>query len=262
MDIPTKTFKEVHEDLDNEQLFLKKSHDIKGFKEKADFLKNIGFTNSIATKLYTAVADNHSVVQQYDAKYLGLYKFILKPQLERLCEKYNLFVREPKHFLGDMPESNIKEMMNFSIYSKDLPIDILDVRPRSKDEHERFHYSTSVDATYDLWLSHYRAELYKHLGFDMMPLPSHDVSDFKIPIALLRQLGFGGAITIAAVENLFDTKAFEKSRSRIIGRTELQPKNQVDLDPIVLCETKHGYIVVTAWGDEANDELILNNIKN
>lgn len=43
---------------------------------------------------------------------------------------------------------------------------------------------------------------------------------------------------------------------------EVEPKNQVDLDPIVLCRTKHGYLIITAWGDEANDELIINENHN
>ena len=122
--IPTKTFKEVHEDIDNEQLFLKKDHNIESFKEKATFLENVGFTNSIATKLYKAVADNHSVVQSYDMKYKGLYKFILEPQLERICEKYNLFVRRPELFLGDIPESNINDIRNFSVYAEDVLDDL------------------------------------------------------------------------------------------------------------------------------------------
>ena len=49
--IPTKSFKEVHEELENETLFLHKSHNFSDFKSKADFLSSIGFTNSIATKI-------------------------------------------------------------------------------------------------------------------------------------------------------------------------------------------------------------------
>ena len=69
-------------------------------------------------------------------------------------------------------------------------------------------------------------------------------------------------IEIASIESLFNPKAFEHSKERIIGEPEIEPKNQVDLDPIVLFRTKHGYLIITAWGDEANDELILNEKLN
>lgn len=71
-----------------------------------------------------------------------------------------------------------------------------------------------------------------------------------------------GLIEIASIKSLFSDKAFEKSNDRIIGELEIEPKNQVDLDPIVLCRTKHGYLIITAWGDEANDELVLNETLN
>ena len=77
--ITTKTFREVHAEIENEHLFLQQNHDIKNFYDKADFLSKIGFENSIATKLYSAIAANHDVANEYAEKYLGQYKFILNP---------------------------------------------------------------------------------------------------------------------------------------------------------------------------------------
>lgn len=235
--ITTKTFKEVHAEIENEHLFLHKSHDIRNFKDKADFLGRVGFTNSIATKLYAAVAGNSNVIHDYARKYHGQYKFILKPQLERVCEKYNLFVRATNMFLGDIPEKNVKDMMGFSVYVDDLPID-------------RWNHRE--------WFSQY-----KHLikGNEAAHITSMRPEP-KIPIQNLREMRLGNLIQIAAIESLFDPIAFKDSRARILNRSELAAKHQVDLDPIVLCETKHGYIIITAWGDEANDELVVNQNHN
>lgn len=233
--ITTKTFKEVHAEIENEHLFLQKNHDIKNFKAKADFLSKIGFENSIATKLYSAVAENHNVVNEYAQKYHGQYKFILKPQLERVCEKYNLFVRDTKLFLGDIPEKNIKDIMGFSVFVDDLPIN-------ESSKHE--------------WL-----DRYKHLvrgQNDFMGLSR----SLRIPIEHFAEMRIGSLIQIAAIKSLFDEQAFAKSQARILNKTELAAKHQVELDPIVLCETKHGYIIITAWGDEANDELVVNQNHN
>lgn len=69
-----------------------------------------------------------------------------------------------------------------------------------------------------------------------------------------------GRIEIAAVKDLFSPDAFKESNMRIIQGhgNEMSAKRQVDLDPIVLCRTNHGYLIVTAWGGEANDELVIN----
>lgn len=228
--IPSKTFREVHDELENESLFLHKNHNIEDFKAKADFLSSIGFTNSIATKIYSAIAENSKVIQDYKTKYFGIYKFILKPQLERVCEKYNLYVRDTKFFLGDIPEKNIKDIMNFKICIDDLPI----------------------------------GDEYKNMMLGEIQLNPHNIM-FNRPMITIQEFAkfkLTGLIEIASIKSLFSEKAFEKSNDRIIGALEIEPKNQVDLDPIVLCRTKHGYLIITAWGDEANDELILNETLN
>jgi len=33
-------------------------------------------------------------------------------------------------------------------------------------------------------------------------------------------------------------------------------------DPVVLQPVKGGFLIVTAWGDEASDELVINSINN
>jgi len=273
------SFKEVHEELENESMFLKKAHDVKGYKKKADFLRGAGFSNSIASKLYSSISENSHMIEDYERRYHGQYKFILKPQLERLCEKYNLFVREPGHFLGDIPENNIKEMMNFQVYLSDLEaptIDRFDInyarKKRGADDGE-VSYSNKWDfkkaweesgrmGTSSL-VTDYLIDfglLSDHVGAGS--LGTNPLNNIKVPMNELRKCGFGNVIQIAAVEDLLDPDAFRESKARILGRAELNALNQVDLDPIVLCETRHGYIVVTAWGDEANDELIVNQNKN
>lgn len=115
-----KTFKDVQKNLKDEHIFLLKNHDLKGFNEKSKFLKNIGLTNSIATKIYSGILENKNVFNDYQNKYGSTCKFIIEPQLERICEKYNLYVRELSFFLGDIPEKNIKDLMNFKIDLNDI----------------------------------------------------------------------------------------------------------------------------------------------
>ena len=62
---------------------------------------------------------------------------------------------------------------------------------------------------------------------------------------------------VAAVRGLFSEKAFENSEARILNKEQIAPKSQVDMDPIILHKVPGGYLIVTAWGDEANDELVV-----
>jgi len=261
------SFREVHKDLEEESMFLKKGHDIEGYKEKANFLAGAGFNNSIAAKLYSSISENSHMIDEYDKKYHGQYRFILKPQLERLCEKYNLFVRKTEHFLGDIPEENIKEMMNFHVHLEDLdrPF-VTNLSGRGASEISMcWNYPNDNIETQGIiakWIEENQEFITKTFTQEGILVPKDVRSGFKVKMNDLNHLGFEGVIQIAAVEELFAPEAFEETKARVPGRAELTAKQQVDLDPIVLCETKHGYIVITAWGDEANDELILNPNKN
>ena len=152
-----------------------------------------------------------------------------------MCEKYNLFVRDTNFFLGDIPEKNIKDIMGFSVFVNDLPI------------HERYR---------EQWLKQYSHLVRGQNNFYSMQ------NSLRIPIEHFAEMRIGSYIQIAAIKSLFDEQAFAKSQARILNKTELAAKHQVELDPIVLCETKHGYIIITAWGDEANDELVVNQNHN
>lgn len=224
-EVITKSFKEVHQDLENESLFLTKDFNTKDFKKKADFLKDIGFTNSIATKIYAGIVENKGLISHYNDTYYGNSKFILEAQLERLCEKYDLYVRSAGHFMGDIPEKNVKDIMNFRVKLQDI-----DLKPHELDNlRDRFLFHDFNETITSYSLKHYE---------------------------------FTPFIQIAAIKSLFHPDAFAKTQDRIIGVKEIESKFEVDLDPIVLFKVKGGYLIITAWGDEANDELVFNQTLN
>jgi len=240
-----KTFKDVHQDIDNEFIFLKQNHNTQDFRKKGDFLSNVGFKNSIATRLYKAISENPFKAQEYERKYFGQYKFLLKPQLERLCEKYDLYVRNPEFFLGDIPEKNVKDIMDFKV-------DISDLSNFSGLSYQKqMELIETIKKNLNIFSNEFnKCEYEAHLD---------------IPIEYIRRIDRElniNTIQIAAVKKLFDEKAFATSSARILDMPELEPIHKVELDPIVLCEVNGGYIVVTAWGDEANDELLFDQKQN
>lgn len=267
---PILTFREVHADLERESIFLQKNHDINNFKEKGDFLKEIGLSNSIATKLYSGIAENNELIKDYSVRYPN-NKTIIEPQLERLCEKYDLYVRPLSDFLGDIPENNIKHLMNFQIRLKDVPFELFPT--------EVYRICHTLNSE--------REEVFRII----MKLPILGAKDylFKIltqvdmrngffhPIDNVNPLGnfislrnfcfiFGDLaksfIEIASVKKLLSPTAFSVSEERILGIRQLEAKNMIELDPIILFRVRGARMIITAWGDESNDELVFNQQNN
>ena len=267
----TVSFKEVHKELELESMFLNKKHDISSFKEKGTFLSKIGFENSIATRIYNGVTDAQHLINEYKVSYPN-YKFILQPQLERVLEKYNLYQRDCKYFMGDIPEKNIKDIQNFKVIYEDLPkklekvfkeflgytYNMLQNKKRNNPDSLVGSYIKSIECLFNsstkLACADKNNPSYK-IGLD-------NIINSLNAINTINNTNGYSPLTICAVESLFNQDAWKEGKQRIIGKKEIEAKSQVDLDPIVLFEVEGGYLIVTAWGDEANDELIFNESLN
>ena len=260
------SFKEVHKELELEAQFVNKDHDILGFKEKADFLTNIGFVDSIATRIYKDISENSETIKLYKDKY-PFHKFIFKSQLMRICEKYDLYVRDPEFFIGDIPTKNIDDMRSFMID----PFDVFDIKMYDEKDYEVFK---RVEGIFDMYKLNSTKITLKRFFQCLEGLPRinrHDILMSTFDIDDDTKIDFLGddirrflskSLEIAAVKTMFNPRAFERSEARILNEAELEAKSQVDLDPIVLMKVKGGYLVITAWGDEANDELVVNQTLN
>ena len=308
----TFTFKEVHKELEMENSLLQKEHNISDFSQKSSFLSSIGFTNSKATKMYKAIVESEDYRKEFNLRYHGMYKFILKEQLERVCEKYNLFVRGLEFFAGDIPEKNIKDMMDFKVSLEDLvyfPNWLIETA-MTKNLKQLQKLQKGLDNTLIQNLTFYNDITVKDLDYPTLERLArerrteiesqikHDLGiDFskKIPLNEVQKaldnihkkitnVYFDGNrsslkdmtrwrgeddnswianIEIAAVKSLFTNNAFDRDNSRLGNQTnELTATGQVDLDPIVMIKNYRGYIIITAWGDEANDELVVNQQMN
>lgn len=308
----TFTFREVHAELEMENSLLLKEHNIEDFSKKSNFLNQIGFTNSKATKMYKAIVESEDYRKEFNRRYHGMHKFILKEQLERVCEKYNLFVRDLRFFAGDIPEKNIRDMMNFRVAIEDLVRFPDWVLEREMIKNVKALNNSDLDKTLVGSLEFYNGIQVKDLDYRTIQklvverrpelerqiknsieidfnkkIPLNEVqSTLELITKKIANLYFDGNrnavkestrmyrrhtndsawianIEIAAVKSLFTADAFEDDTSRLGNQeNELIATGQVDLDPIVMIKNHKGYIIITAWGDEANDELIVNQQLN
>jgi hypothetical protein len=192
-------FTSISDNLLNDLENSLKSFDKEKLNEKllvAEELNNLGFNKSkTVTNVLKDVKINkinnylYNTLLYYKSKYL--YKFIDYENVYKLCKKYKLILAPVNRFIGEIPEKNQKEILNFKFDIKD--------------------YDTTKESNY--------------------------VN--------------GVNLLIVATPDLID-----KTGMRIQG-IEL-----VKDDPIVLQQVNGGYLIVTAWGNEANDEIIINEKMN
>lgn len=185
----------------------------------------------------------HDAIINYKRKY-PLYKFITEYKVREICEKYNLLIGTPDIFIGEIPKKNLLEIVNFKIQKEDVIMGNFSmgyqiVKPITQADVEKavLEHTTFTDEI--------KAHILECLGTKhlMYTIPDFDVKN--VPISNLNFPQF----KICATPN-----NFEMSNSRVEG---LQI---IDNDPIVLYPVLHGFLVISAWGDESKE--VVNEINN
>ena len=126
-------FEEVRHIYNNTQKWLIEKPELsKEIIKREKALKDLGFVNSVpAEKLKSLLSENRLKLSNYKeqsritnaiiyfTRKYPQYKFITKERIIELCEKYNLYFGNALLFVGNIPEKNIQEMINFKIAAKD-----------------------------------------------------------------------------------------------------------------------------------------------
>lgn len=170
------------------------------------------------------------VVTFYQEKFPH-HKFILYSQVLKICEKYNIILAPASFYKGDIPQKNIEDMKNFPLkrYEELTTVPQL--------------YSSSPICAQDLIISRFS---------------SNSIYSY-----------------ICAPLNEFDTKGtsrvgyelFKEEQRGINPRNfkwhERAPKDPIVLLPVLAKElNEFGFLVLTKWGLEANDESLVVGANN
>jgi hypothetical protein len=241
----------------------------KRLEDKANKLKSLGFTSSIDVKSNKEQLKRMNDTERDNAKKLRLieaikyftdkypnYKFITEESVVDICKKYKLVYGPSQIYTGAIPDDNIQDMLDFSIDDEDacwlvknkvnellsyeevsialnkknndlneIEIYISDISAKMVDSFERDNIS-------DGYFNHLND--YDRKGFDI-----------AAPIADFNTNGYG----------IKNQKLFKVPKTNIIKT----PDHHIP-DPIVLCPVSFKgiiyYLVVTAWGVEAEDTKI------
>lgn len=173
-----------------------------------------------------------STVDYYKERY-PLHKFIHADNVEKLCEKYGLVFGEAYLYIGDVPMKNLKEMKAFK--------DLKPVR-----EEDQVYVAIHGDRhSYYGEPRYYDKETYA------------TISEQHNEWGSVRKTGICDHFFICAPQKEMDMR-HRRVNSRYQVVSEVRPPD----DPVVLYRVKEGFLIVTAWGPEASDPQVLNEIHN
>lgn len=210
-------------------------------QEKVSLLSKLGFTQTQEYQKWEAekkqLDENQELmklVQYYRLTYPN-NKFITKKQVEQICEKYNLVCGSVELYKGFVPEVKLRAMADFKLNTK-----------------EKMY----LDRDYLSW---YNDE-------DLQSRFSHTLIDGeeyeKVNNENQGYYGYRRYRMYVCINDKFEICAPKKDMN--MKNHTLKGKFLVRNipDPVVLQRVKGGYLIITAWGDEASDELVVNQTMN
>lgn len=187
-------------------------------------------------------------------------KFITERQVKAICEKYGLIFGETTMYKGFVPESKLPLIEGFKLKEKDqskiwfeitennnggniqLPLSYISDKDLSEKGLRYFNSGDSLDYFYITGGSSDKSDLCKKEVCDL----------------------FNGLRFVKAqiVDKQLKICAPAKDMEIPQGKQVVGYKIQNVPDPVVLQPVRGGYLIICAWGDEASDEIVVNEKMN
>lgn len=211
--------------------------------EKAERLRKVGFFNSNEVKKWDAVKmtkELADLIRHYQMFY-PMNKFITEEQVAIICKKYKLSCAPIDRYKGFVPDVKLKEIERFKIQNQDKR-DVFLKKPE-------FSYKYSQAVEIKVIKKKYRNGIY--------PLTS--LSPAMIDDVYIRSYDKieNQSLLICAPPKDMDLRGLQK-----IGAIFTSVVTVSVPDPVVLQPCKGGYLIVAAWGEEASDEIVVNEKHN
>lgn len=252
---------EIHESFNSEvdkllaesKILKSNETELQDLIDKSKKLRDLGFTNTKECKdadleiqrLNTINNENKSkkelnrAINYFTQKY-PLYKFITEESVIKICNKYNLVYGPVDRYEGTVPDKNLKDISNFKVdeedacyYHKEEVISLYGRNRITNNSISRklYLFNTSKEISIERSKNNYHTHSYYiNEIYDKSPLE------------------------IAAPVKDFNMEGYEVEGVKI---SKIHIPDPVVLFPVFYENKKH-YLVVTAWGQEASDELVVN----
>ena len=278
-ELPVYTVKDIHNEFDSveDTLLLEADSLLLSLMSKADTdldakakqLEKLGFLKSSSVKeareLNTKVAltkEQASLIREYKQNY-PFQKFLTEEELDRICQKYGLIYAPVGNYIGDVPQKNLNEITNaknldrFLLPKNDRFVKI-DCSSSDVDNIELMSIiKNPIKATFDLPRQYAdettMMEFVRTIGYNGPRLKYPTL--IKLEVTEISKEG----LFIAAPEKDFDLTDISKKSKYGYFKSDV---TLIIQDPIVFRYCKGGVQVLSKWGEEASDELVVNPIEN
>lgn len=247
-----KEVQEIHHEFENAgEKLLEEAYRIIGEqpvfnKTKIERLQKFGFSqvkeNIEASGIIKTIELSESHIQfvKYYKKQYPHHKFITQEQVKAICHKYNLVCGDVSRFIGFVPEKNLNDLENFKL---------------KKDELENL----KIDETYE----RNENSIYKTYSVSKFINDKYPDSQSVIDAITSGKLApmSGKYIINDGLKICAPVKDMDISGLELKEGYKLERKIEIP-DPVVLQPVEGGYLILTAWGDEASDPLVMNENHN
>lgn len=208
----------------------------------------------------TAMSREQIELVNYYKQNYPFNKFITEEQVKEICHKYNLVCGDVDRFRGFVPDANLQDIERFSVKEIDLIFaSIIDNRGNILANISR------SDMTNEEW------EVGRIESGNMFFVTSGNISNDIPDITNINRINKNlhhlvidkpfCRVVSGASQNKFKicapVKDMDISGLELTEGYKLTRKIEIP-DPVVLQPVKGGYLIVTAWGDEASDPLVVN----
>lgn len=224
------------------------------------------------------------LIRYYKREY-PLNNFITEEQVKEICDKYNLVHGDVSRFKGFVPKKNLDEIEKFKVKEEDVDfLKAIECDYRGNPTGREFHLEGAyIDYGCRIETKEKKAkgiERWKYFNPEFQHVYKKGV---KGKSAFQRRDG-EKLFYSTDRSNLFGLRGEEIDRLKIESNKDTfsicAPVKDMDMtgmeitqgykmtkkveipDPVVLQEVYGGYLIVTAWGDEASDPLVANPINN
>lgn len=223
---------------------------------KVDRLKSLGFNQTEQVVKSKPIMEKAQLTKE-KLQLLELYsvrypnnKFITEEQVQQICLKYGLICGSVSKFKGFVPESNLKQIENFKLNAEDVGLHTSNgffLKNGEIKKRNSYWHVYRIDDTDTYKLHAFQSEN----GIDFYARDDHNLFG-------LAHEGFFNKFTInkSNLQICAPLKDMDAKGMTIEKGYKMQPIHIPD--PIVLQPVKGGYLILTAWGDEASDELVVN----
>lgn len=216
--------------------------------DKAMKLKELGFTNvpevvEIAKKEQKKKMADTTVrlINHYMMRYPN-QKFITEEMVGDICKKYNLVCGGVELYKGFVPKKNMEEIASFKVDNSDLPIYYIEIKKQwipTSLEH------SDINEGFEGYLKRHDSHYYNYAVIN-----SSRTDNPRICNGSTQNLN---TLRICAPIKEMNTEG--------MGLNGYHLQKHIP-DPVVLQPVKGGYLILTAWGDEASDPIVVNERNN